>query len=76
MDGYTGTVFISTGETATYKSTSTSTTIDVGVNTVTLYLEKQETPPPTIPEWAIYVIATSIIAVAIVTSAYLISRRK
>jgi len=76
MNGFTGTVFISTGETATYKSTSTSTTLHTGINTVTLYLEKKGPPtPPPIPEWVIYVAVASIIAVAIIASAYIIRRR-
>ncbi|RLI47120.1 hypothetical protein DRO69_01385 [Candidatus Bathyarchaeota archaeon] len=76
MKGYTGTVFISSAETAAYKSESTSTTLHRGINTVTLYLEKSKAPPPSIPEWAIYIIIASIIAVAIVASVYLISRRR
>ena len=76
MNGFTGTVFISTGETATYKSTSASTTLHTGINTVTLYLEEKEAPtPPPIPEWVIYVAVASIIAVAIIASAYITRRR-
>ena len=75
MDGFTGTVFITTGETAIYKSASTSTTLKAGINTVTIYLEKREAAPPSIPEWLIYVIIASVIAVAIIVAAYIIRRR-
>ena len=77
LGGYTGTVSVTSGETAIYKSASATKTITPGtINTITLYLEKREAPPPPIPEWIIYVVVACIIAGAIVVSAYLIRRKR
>jgi len=76
LGGYTGMVSVTSGETAIYKSASATKTITPGtINTITLYLEKREAPPP-IPEWIIYVVVACIIAGAIVVSAYLIRRKR
>ena len=77
LGGYTGTVSVTSGETAIYKSASATKTITPRtINTITLYLEKREAPPPPIPEWIIYVVVACIIAGAIVVSAYLIRRKR
>jgi len=76
LGGFTGTVSVTSGETAIYKSASATKTITPGtINTVTLYLEKYGAPPPPPPPWMYIAIGVAVAGVAAIII-YIIYKRR